>query len=142
MKREQHVGDLEWDRLVSEGRDPEWRISWEEHLSREERQSVLAAVKSGRPVREENLRKYAAGYARRSLRSNRWRFGLIPVNVAVVALWIYLECFRHTSASLPCWFWVVGGFLWLFLLPAWLIIQRRQILRAQEANVPFDQPAR
>lgn len=136
MTRETHSGDAEWERLVSEGRDPAWRIAWEDHLSPKERRSVRTTVKARLPASEENLRRYAAGYARRLLRWNRRMTRLIPINVGVVGLWIYLACFTGSSESLPCWLWVIAGVLWLTLLPVWLVIQRRKLLRAVEANSP------
>jgi hypothetical protein len=56
---------------LRDGRDPDWRIAWEEYLTAEARQTIELAVKRGRRVKDPELRLYAVGLAARALRSMR-----------------------------------------------------------------------
>jgi positive regulator of sigma E activity len=126
--------DVVREAWITEGRDPDWRVAWEEYLSSEARQEVEDAVKAGRTVTDDDLRMYAVGLARKSMRQSRWMVLLVPLNLALVGVWIYFACVRHALGSLPCWFWATVGVLCVTALPLRLVTRYRRFAEAERAN--------
>jgi hypothetical protein len=119
---------------ILQGREPDWRMGWEEYLSPESRREVENAVKRGRAVEDDDLRMYAVGLARKSMRRTRWMVLLVPVHLAIVSSWIYFACVRPSNGSFFCWFWVVIGILWLTFVPFRFVTQYRRMATAERAN--------
>ncbi len=120
--------------LVRDGRDPDWRLGWEEYLSSESRSSVQLAVKQARRVQEPDLRVYAEGLARRRLRSFRWSIAFAPLHVALVAVLIYMTCVLADPLQVWCWFFIAIACVWLFVVPVLALRRRRKLQAAVAAN--------
>lgn len=117
------------ENYISEGRDPDWRLAWEENLSSEARTEIGQSLKERRRVANPDLLDYAQGLARRRLRSFRWSLAMVPLHMGLVTLWIYATCFIADPPQAWCWFYIGVGLLWLLLAP-FLIRRRRSHLEA------------
>lgn len=126
--------DVVREAWVVEGRDPDWRIAWEEYLSAEARRRVETAVRAGRGIEDDDLRMYALGLARRSRRRERWMILLVPFHLALTGVWAYFACVLHALGSLPCWFWISTAVLWLTVVPFRLITRYRRLVAAERVN--------
>lgn len=130
----QSMADVIRPELLREGRDPDWRLGWEEHLSSDARSSVVLAVKNAQRVQEPGLRIYAEGLARRRLRSSRWSMAFAPFHVALVGVWIYATCVLADPPQPWCWFYIALGLVWLSVVPIVALRRRRNLESAVAAN--------
>jgi hypothetical protein len=104
------------DSVIQQGRDPEWRLAFEDRLDEAARARVRSAVKNGECVDEPNRASIAAGLARRdSVGSCSWGLVLLPVQLGVAVFWVRL----FVTGRLPAvfgWFWIavllmlIGGY--------------------------------
>ncbi len=126
--------DIIRSEIVRQGRDPDWRLGWEEYLSSDARSSVELAVKQADCVTDPDLRNYAEGLARRRLRSFRWSIAFAPFHIALVALWIYATCVLADPPQAWCWFYIALGLIWLLVVPVLGLRRRRKLEAAVAAN--------
>jgi hypothetical protein len=91
------------DSVIQQGRDPEWRLAFEDRLDEAARARVRSAVKNGESVDEPNQASIAAGLARREQR-RVLLLGLVllPVQLGVAVFWVRL----FVTGRLPA---VFGG---------------------------------
>jgi len=120
--------------MVRDGRDPDWRLGWEEYLSPDARSTIQLAVKNAERVQEADLRVYAEGLARRRLRSSRWSIAFATFHVALLALWIYATCVLPDPPQGWCWFYIALGLVWLLVVPVVVLRRRRNLEAAVAAN--------
>jgi hypothetical protein len=123
--------------LVLQGRNPDWKIGWEEGLSAEDRQEVKRAVRQGRRVTDSRLAPFAFGMAA------KWRRSLwfIPVlgllNLSFLSLQVYINCLSHHHGpfvAASCVFFVLLVVAWVVAVPAAIWHRRRRLRQAEEAN--------
>ncbi len=92
------------DPAVLEGRNPQWRESWEGRLSQSARTRVEEAVKHGRPLEDPQLEPFVRGLLARTRRRYRWMLLLYLAITIEAGFWAYA-----TAVSRPSFlslFWV------------------------------------
>ncbi|MDQ3987479.1 MAG: hypothetical protein M3280_13405 [Actinomycetota bacterium] len=120
--------------LVRDGRDPDWRLGWEEHLRPDQRRAVEDALKHQAPVADQALGAYAVGLARRRLRALKWSVALAPLHIGLVALWIYFTCVAADPPQVWCWIYIGIGIVWLVAVPMRVTQHRSRLNAAAVAN--------
>lgn len=120
--------------VLRDGRDPDWRLAWEEQLLSGQRRAVEDAVRKGAAVADSALRTYAVGLAKRRLRNLKWLTALIPLHLGLFAAWIYFTCVVADPRQFWCWIFVAIGLLWLIAVPWRVMNQRSRLIAAMEAN--------
>jgi hypothetical protein len=122
------------DDMIQQGRNPEWRLAFEDRLDDAARTRIRRAVKDGAGVDDPDQAAVAAGFARRE-RRRILILGLIllPVQLAIAVVWVRL----FVAGRLPApfgWFWVAVLLLLIGVVP-FVIRQRHHVAgRAAEAN--------
>jgi hypothetical protein len=127
------------DNLIQQGRDPEWRLAFEDRLDEAARARVRSAVKNGESVDEANQASIAAGLARREQR-RVLLLGLVllPVQLGVAVFWVRL----FVTGRLPAvfgWFWIAVLLMLIGVAP--FVLRRRHQVASRAAAVN-DQIAR
>jgi MprA protease rhombosortase-interaction domain-containing protein len=127
------------DNLIQQGRDPEWRLAFEDRLDEAARARVRSAVKNGESVDEANQASIAAGLARREQR-RVLLLGLVllPVQLGVAVFWVRL----FVTGRLPTvfgWFWIAVLLMLIGVAP--FALRRRHQVASRAAAVN-DQIAR
>jgi hypothetical protein len=105
---------VEW-KAIAEGRDPEWRILWEEGYDKNSRRLVEETVREGRGPEDPQLSAISLGYIARERRRLRFALALAPVLIALNIGWIYFMCVDGYSAQ--CWFWLGLLVVWIVAVP-------------------------
>lgn len=122
------------DDRIQQGRDPEWRLAFEDRLDDAARARIRRAVSNGDSVGDPGEAAVAVGLARREQR-RLLLLGLVllPVQLAVAVVWVWLFVVGRLSAALG-WFWVAVLLVLMAVMP--LVLRRRQQIarRAAEAN--------
>jgi hypothetical protein len=123
--------------MVLQGRNPDWKIGWEEGLSAEDRQEVKRAVKQGGRVTDSRLAPFVFGVG---ARWRRWIW-VIPVvglfNLGLISVWIYVSCGVHFESLFYrfwCGFYVLMALISLIGIPLFLRHRYRRLKRAEAAN--------
>jgi hypothetical protein len=122
---------------ILRGEAPDWRIAWEEMLTRDERREVESAVRGGRQVSERRLALFAIGLVTRRKRSQRWDPVLYTLVLLSVSLQFYFSCILQSGIYQWmgwCVFWTLLGAFSVFGVPFVLAKHRRRIRRAGELN--------
>jgi hypothetical protein len=122
------------DDRIQQGRDPEWRLAFEDRLDNAARVRVRRAVRYGESVSDPDEAAVAAGFARREQRRVlRLGLVLVPVQVAIAVVWVRLFMVGRLPAAFG-WFWV--GVLVVLMGVVPLVLRRRRHVarRAAEAN--------
>ena len=127
------------DSVIQQGRDPEWRLAFEDRLDEAARARVRSAVKNGESVDEPNQASIAAGLARREQR-RVLLLGLVllPVQLGVAVFWVRL----FVTGRLPAvfgWFWIAVLLMLIGVVP--FVLRRRHQVASRAAAVS-DQIAR
>ena len=122
------------DDLIQQGRDPEWRLAFEDRLDDAARARIRRAVKNGRSVDDPDQAAVAAGLARREQR-RILLLGLLllPVQLAIAVVWVRL----FVVGGLPDlfgWFWVAVLLVLIGAVPFALRRRHHVAVRAAEAN--------
>jgi hypothetical protein len=122
------------DDRIQQGRDPEWRLAFEDRLDDAARARIRRAVSNGASVGDPDEAGVAVGLARREQR-RLLLLGLVvlPVQLTVAVVWVWLFVVGRLSAALG-WFWVAVLGVLMGVVP--LVLRRRQQVahRAAEAN--------
>jgi hypothetical protein len=120
------------DPQVFEGRDPWWRMAWEESLTAQERRRIRRAVRTGTRLNEPALEPVLIGLIARERRSLRWRWLLWPIQVTIPAAWLWATAVVHPSG----WRWMWWPLLALAVVgvPAAMLIRRRRLARADPST--------
>jgi hypothetical protein len=121
------------DDRIQQGRDPEWRLAFEDRLD-DARARVRRAVRSGGSVRGPDEAAVAAGFARREQRRVRL-LGLIllPIQIAIAAVWVRFFLVGALPAAFG-WFWVATLVVLVGVAP-FVLRRRHQVARrAADAN--------
>jgi hypothetical protein len=122
------------DDRIQQGRDPEWRLAFEDHLDDAARARIRRAVSNGASVGDPDEAAVAVGLARREQR-RLLLLGLVvlPVQLTVAVVWVWLFVAGRLSAALG-WFWVAVLGVPMGVVP--LVLRRRQQVarRAAETN--------
>ena len=122
------------DDRIRQGRGPEWRLAFEDHLNDAARARIRRAVRDGDSVGDPDEAAVAAGFARREQRRLLFLgLVLLPVQIAIAVVWVRLFVVGKLPAAFG-WFWVGVLVVLMGLVP--LVLRRRQHVarRAAEAN--------
>lgn len=122
------------DDKIQQGRDPEWRLAFEDRLDDAAQARVRRAVKNGASVSDPDEAAIAVGLARREERTVL-RLGLIllPIQVAIAVVWVFF----FVAGGLPTifgWFWVAVLLVVMVVVPFMLRRRRHVARQAVEAN--------
>jgi hypothetical protein len=122
------------DDRIRQGRDPEWRLAFEDRLDDAAQARVRRAVKNGARVSDPDEAVIAVGLARREERTVL-RLGLIllPIQVAIAVVWVSFFVAGRLHAAFG-WFWVAVLFVLMGVVPFVLRRRRHVARRAVEAN--------
>jgi hypothetical protein len=123
------------DDRIRQGRDPEWRLAFQDHLSDAARARVRQAVRRGGSLADPNEAAIAAGLARREQHMLlRHALIVLPVQIGLTLTWlaVLLPPARLPTAFRWCW----AAVLTLLLGVAPLVLRHRYLItrRATEAN--------
>jgi hypothetical protein len=122
------------DDRIQQGRDPEWRLAFEDRLDDAARARIRRAVKNGRSVADPDQAALAAGFARRAQR-RVLLLGLVllPAQLAIAVVWVRLFVVGALPAAFG-WFWVAVLLVLIGVVP--FVLRRRHHVagRAAEAN--------
>jgi hypothetical protein len=122
------------DDRIQQGRDPEWRLAFEDELDDAARARIRRAVRNGGSVDDPDQAAVAAGFARREQRRVLFQgLALLPAQLAVAVVWVGL----FVAGRLPTAFgrfWVAVLLVLIGVVP--VVLRRRHHLagRAAEAN--------
>jgi hypothetical protein len=127
--------------LVLQGRNPDWKIGWEEGLSAEDRREVQRAVRQGRRVADSRLAPFVFGMAAKWRRSLWLIPGLVLINASIITIQTYFGCLvnrpRGVFATIWCLFFVLLVVASLVVVPAGIWHRRRRLHQAEDANRPL-----
>jgi hypothetical protein len=124
------------DDRIRQGRNPEWRLAFEDQLGADARTRIRRAVKRGQSVADPEDASVAAGLARRKQRAVLLQARLfLPFQVVVASVWLawMLSPQRRVPVGF-LWFWAAA---WVALVggaPFVLWRRFRIACRAVEAN--------
>jgi hypothetical protein len=123
------------DDRIRQGRDPQWRLAFQDRLDEAARARVRHAVRRGGSVADPNEAAVAAGLARRRQRMLRCQALIVlPLQVGLALTWLLVLL---PPAQLPAafrWFWVAVLILLVGVAP--LVLRHRYLIarRAAHAN--------
>ena len=119
---------------IRQGRDPEWRLAFEDRLDDAAQTRVRHAVKNGASVSDPDEAVIAVGLACREERTVlRLGLVLLPIQIAIAVMWV----FSFVAGGLPAafgWFWVAVLLVLMGVVPLVLRRRRHVARRAVEAN--------
>jgi len=122
------------DDLIRQGRDPEWRIAFEDHLDDAAQSRIRRAVKNGESVDDPGQAAIAAGLARREQRRIQFlRLVLLPVQLVIAVVWVGLFVVGRLPAAFG-WFWAAVLLVLMGVVPFTLRRRHQVAGRAAEAN--------
>ena len=117
---------------VASGRDPAWRVAWEERLDDASRAMVLDALKNRTAVQDPKLAPFVAGLIARKRRGLRSSTALSVVVTLSTLFWVYATAVRRPSPLVV--FWVAMLLACLTLLPLRLWSARRALAKCELAR--------
>jgi hypothetical protein len=121
---------------IRQGRNPEWRLAFEDRLGADARTRIRRAVHRGHSVSDPDEAVIAAGLARRDQRTFRLHgFILLPLQVGFAAVW--LVWMLDSQRRLPVAFLWLWASIWVTLVtvgPFMLWRRFRMSRRAAQAN--------
>jgi hypothetical protein len=124
--------------IVLQGRNPDWKIGWEEGLSAEDRREVQRAVRQGRQVTDSRLAPFVFGMAAKWRRSLWLIPGLVLINVSILTIQTYFTCLvnspRGVFATVSCVFFLLLVVAALVVVPVGIWHPRCRLTQAEEAN--------
>jgi hypothetical protein len=122
------------DDSIQQGRDPEWRLAFEDRLDDTARARIRRAVKNGESVGDPDLAAVAAGLARREQRRVLLQgLVLLPVQLVMAVVWVRLFLLGQLPDAFG-WFWVAALLVLIGVVP-FVLHRRHQVAgRAAEAN--------
>jgi hypothetical protein len=124
------------DDRIRQGRNPEWRLAFEDRLHADARTRIRRAVNRGQGASDPDEAAIAAGLARRDQRSfRRHGFILLPLQVGIASVWLVwmLDAPRRVPVAF-LWLWAA---IWIALItvgPFMLWWRFRTARRAAQAN--------
>ena len=122
------------DDMIQQGRDPEWRLAFEDHLDNAARARLRHAVKNGQSVDNPGQAAIAVGLARREQRRIQFlRLVLLPVQLLIAVIWVRLFLVGRLPAAFG-WFWVAVLLVLMGVVPFTLRRRHQVAGRAIEAN--------
>jgi Zn-dependent membrane protease YugP len=122
------------DDMIQQGRDPEWRLAFEEHLDDAARAQLRRAVRNGQSVDNPDQAAIAVGLARREQRRIQFlRLVLLPVQLLIAAIWVSLFVVGRLPAAFG-WFWVAVLLVLMAVVPFTLRRRHQVAGRAVEVN--------
>jgi hypothetical protein len=124
------------DHRIRQGRNPEWRLAFEDQLGADARTGIRRAVRRGQSVPDPDEAAVAAGLARREQRVGllqAWIF--LPFQVVVASIWLagMLSPQRRVPVAF-LWFWAAVWVTLVVVVPFVLWRRFRLARRAAEAN--------
>jgi hypothetical protein len=122
------------DDMIQQGRNPDWRLAFEDHLDDAARAHIRRVVKNGGSVDDPDQAVVAAGLARREQRRVLiLGLVLLPFQLVVAVIWLRLFVVGRLPAAFG-WFWVAVLVVLIGVVP--FVLNRRHHLarRAAEAN--------
>jgi hypothetical protein len=122
------------DDMIQRGRDPEWRLAFEEGLDDTARAQLRRAVKNGQSVDNPDQAAIAVGLARREQRRIQFlRLVLLPVQLLVAVMWVGFFVVGRLPPAFG-WFWVAVLLVLMGVVPFTLRRRHQVAGRAVEAN--------
>jgi Zn-dependent membrane protease YugP len=122
------------DDMIQQGRDPEWRLTFEDHLDDAARAQLRRAVKNGQSVDSPDQAAIAVGLARREQRRIQFlRLVLLPVQLLIAVMWMGLFVVGRLPAAFG-WFWAAVLLALIGVVPFTLRRRHQVAGRAVEAN--------
>jgi hypothetical protein len=122
------------DDRIRQGRDPEWRLAFQDRLDEAARARVRHAVRRGGSVADPNEAAVAAGLARRQQRTLLCQALIVlPLQVGLTLIWLFVLL---PPAQLPAafrWFW--AAVLTLLVGVAPLVLRHRYLIARRAAHV-------
>jgi hypothetical protein len=122
------------DDMIQQGRDPDWRLAFEDRLDDAARARLHWAVKNGESVDDPDQAAIAVGLARREQRRIQFlRLVLLPVQLVIAVVWVRLFVVGRLPAAFG-WFWVAVMLVLMVVVPLTLRRRHQVASRAAEAN--------
>jgi hypothetical protein len=122
------------DDRIQQGRNPDWRLAFEDCLDDAARAQVRRAVKNGRSVADADQAALAAGLARREQR-RVLLLGLVllPGQLAIAVVWVRLFVIGRLPDAFG-WFWITVLLVLIGVVPFMLRRRHHVAGRAAEEN--------
>ena len=120
------------DPEVFAGRDPAWRMAWENELDQPAREQVVRAIRDGARIADPSLEPFVYGLIARRRRQNRWRTVQVGIALVFSALWIYVTTFVRPSPFR--WFWIVTFAIAVAAVPLMIRAEQRRLDKAEAAQ--------
>jgi hypothetical protein len=122
------------DDMIQQGRDPEWRLAFEDRLDDDARARIRDAVKHGQSVGNPDQAAIAVGLARREQRRIQFlRLILLPIQLVIAILWVGLFVVGRLPATFG-WFWLAVLLVLMAIVPFTLRRRHQVADRAAAAN--------
>jgi hypothetical protein len=122
------------DDMIQQGRDPEWRLAFEDRLDDDARARIRRAVKNGQSVDDPDQAPIAVGLARREQRRIQFlRLVLLPIQLVVAVVWVGLFVIGRLPAAFG-WFWVAVLVVLMVVVPFTLRRRHQVAGRALAGN--------
>jgi hypothetical protein len=121
---------------IRQGRDPEWRLVFDDRLDNAARDRIRRAVRAASAVADPDEAAVAAGFARREQR-RVWFLGLIVLPLQLAMALVYVVSFLAGTLRLPAavgWFWVAVLLVLVGAVPVALRRRYQRARRAADAN--------
>ena len=124
------------DDRLRQGRNPEWRVAFEEQLNPAGRAEVRRAVTNGRVLHDPRQALLAVGLANRVRRRIALQtLVLLPLQLLFALTWFVLSIpARPGLPLLFAFYWGAAVVAFAVVVPLLLWHRRRMALRAAEAN--------
>jgi len=124
------------DDRIRQGRDPEWRLAFEDRLGADARTRIRRAVKGGQSVADPDEAAVGAGLARREQRYVLLHARIfLPIQVVFASIWLAWMLSPQRRAPVGfLWFWAAGWVTLVVVAPLVLWRRFRIAHRAAEAN--------
>ena len=124
-----------FERAVLLGRSPEWRELWDERLTEDDRRRISRAARRGEYLQEPFRAALAAGWAHRRRRAIRFNLmTLFPLNLALIAAWIWGTCLSERRVEVFCAVFVAIAVLAVGGVPIVTVRDLRALRSAEERN--------
>ena len=128
------------DDRIQQGRDPDWRLAFEDRLDDAARAHIRRAVRNGQRVDEPDHAAIAAGLARREQRRVLFlALVLLPVQLVIAVVWVRTFMVRALP-NVFGWFWVAVLAVLIGIVPFTLRRRHQVAGRAAAANERIARP--
>jgi hypothetical protein len=128
------------DDLIQQGRNPDWRLAFEDRLDEAARARVRRAVKNGQSVDDHDHAAIAAGLARREQRRVLFlALVLLPIQLVIAGGWVRTFMLGALPNVLG-WFWVTVLAVLIGIVPFTLRRRHQVAGRAAAANERIARP--